>query len=137
MRIILTALLTLTLATQVVAEEYWACDGFTSARGSGAERFDPFLMKGERTVGYAFKGITGSPRTIKYVASNEGINYDIYIGHTQEINGKVYDENMKNVFYIKAQDDGTTLFYSIKYDGYLKDKFNGGILAFVTKCSKQ
>ena len=137
MRIILIALLTLTVASQVVAEEYWACDGFTSARGSGAERFDPFLMKGNEKTGYAFKGITGSPKTIKYVASNEGKNYNIYIGHTKEIYGKIYDDNMKNVFYMKPQDDGTILFYSIDYDSYLKDTFNGGILAFVTKCSQQ
>ena len=133
---IITALM-ITFATQAVAEEYWACDGFTSARGSGAERFDPFIMKGEKTIGYAFKGISGSGLTIKYVASNEGKNYDIYVGDTKEIYGKVYDESMKKVYYIKPQDDGTVRFYSIDYDNYLKDKFHGGILAFVTKCSKQ
>ena len=124
-------------ATAVSAEEYWACDGFTSARNSGGERFDPFLMKGKRTVGYAFKGSTGSRLTIRYVASNEGLKYDIYIGDTVESYGEVYDDNMKSAYYIKPQGDGSIFFYDIAYDSYLKDKFNGGILAFVTKCYKQ
>ena len=94
-------------------------------------------MKGERTVGYAFKGITGSRLTIRYVASNEGLKYDIYVGDTVELYGEVSDDNMKSAYYIKPQDDGSILFYDIAYDSYLKDKFNGGILAFVTKCSKQ
>ena len=124
--------------TQAVAEEYWACDGFNSARSTSKKgSFSPFLMKGDR-YSYTFKGITGSKKIIKFVKNNEFSGYDLYITDmVEDFSGEFINARNAEPWIIKPQKDGTILFYNIGYDHFLKESFNGGMLAFITKCAKQ
>jgi hypothetical protein len=124
--------------TQAVAEEYWACDGFNSARSTSKKgSFSPFLMKGDRHS-YTFKGITGRKKIIKFVKNNEFIGYDLYVtDKVENFSDEFINARNADPWIIKPQKDGTIIFYMIGYDHFLKETFNGGIIAFITKCAKQ
>jgi hypothetical protein len=137
MKKLLLIFLTL-FTTQAVAEEYWACDGFNSARSTSKKgSFAPFLMKGDK-YSYTFKGITGLKKTIKFVKNNNFSGYDLYAtDKVENFSGELINAKNADPWIIKPQKDGTILFYKIGYDHVLKETFNGGILAFITKCAKQ
>ena len=77
-------------------------------------------------------------QTIKFVKNNDFSGYDLYVtDKVENFSGELINASNADPWIIKPQKDGTILFYSIGYDHVLKETFNGGILAFITKCAKQ